>query len=112
MIQLPLDGGPAQGQATGGDELCEGLPAYEFHHDRSIVVDMDDVVDGGDMRMIQRRQCPRFALEAGDNLWPIVVRERQHFQRNLAPEACIAGAIDLSHTTGAKRIQDLVGPKA
>ena len=66
----------------------------------------------GDVRMIQRRERLRFALEPREPLG--IARERvgQDLDRDVAIELRIAGAIHLAHAPGAKGGQDFVGAEA
>ncbi len=68
-----------------------------------------DVVDGGDVRMVQRRGRAGFLLEARQ---PLGIRRellRQDLDRDLAAEPRVAGQPDLAHAAGAELLLDLVG---
>ena len=67
-----------------------------------------EAVDGADVRMIQRGQQLRFALEARDTLGVVGNRCGQQLQRDVAPERGIACAIDLAHAASAEQRDDLV----
>ena len=63
------------------------------------------------MRMGQRRNRARFALEAVTRRRIGADIGRQHFQRDRAIEAGVACLVDLPHPAGAEWRGDLVGPK-
>jgi hypothetical protein len=85
------------------DKLCDEVLA---------AIHLADVVDRKDMRVIERRERMRFALEAGQ---PIGVRgeqRRQDFDRHLARQLRVAREIDLAHAAGAQDIDDFVRAEA
>ena len=61
-----------------------------------------------DVRVIQRRQRPRFTFESRQALW--IGREGlgQDLDGDVAPEVGIARAIHLAHATRAEQADDLV----
>jgi hypothetical protein len=65
-------------------------------------------VDAGDMRVIQRRQGSRLALEAHQAIRVAGKRFRQDLERHLAPEFGVAGAIHLAHAAFAQLGEDVV----
>ena len=71
-----------------------------------------DSVDGGDVRMIERREKARFALESSKCV--IVTGERfgKQLDRNLAPESRIRRAIDHAHSARAKRVENFIRTEA
>ena len=69
-------------------------------------------VDRADVRMIERREKLRLALEARDALG-IDARSLQHdLDRDVAPELRVARAIDLAHPAGPKQGQNFIRAKA
>ena len=69
------------------------LAFHQFHHQ----VRGPHVVDGADVRMIQLRDCPGFALEAFAELFS------RNLDGHLAMQAGVGGAKDASHTAVAQR---------
>ncbi len=68
-----------------------------------------DVVQLTDVRMVERGDGPRFALEP---LTPIGIGRKgfgQHLERHHAIEARVAGLVDLAHPACAEARNDLVG---
>jgi hypothetical protein len=66
-------------------------------------------VDLRDVRVVERRQRLRLAREPGQSLRIARKDLRQHFQRDVAIEPGVAGAVDLAHSAGADRSQHFVG---
>jgi hypothetical protein len=58
--------------------------------------------------MIERGEDLRFATKAGDPFAIVHERVWQNFQRDVAIELGVPGAIDLTHAAGAKERDDLV----
>src|SRR4029077_13227383 len=65
-------------------------------------------VDGCDVGMIERRQHPRFALEAGQPFGIARERFRQKFYGHVPPELGIVRFVHLSHPAHADLRDDLV----
>ena len=84
----------------------------QFEHERVGLAAVLEPVDRPDVRMIQRREHLRFALEAGEAIGIARERVRQDLQRDLAIQLRVARAIDLAHAAGAKRGQDLIRAEA
>jgi hypothetical protein len=85
----------------------EILTFHQFHHQGVLF----QPVNSRDIRMVERRQHLRLALEAshaiavaGENVW-------QDLQRHLAFELGIASAIHFTHSPRADRSEDLIGPE-
>ena len=68
-------------------------------------------VDGGDVRMIERCERAGLALEARQPFMVVGKAFGQHFQRHVAIELCIAGAVHLTHSARANRRDNLVRPE-
>ena len=58
--------------------------------------------------MIERREHLRFAAEPRQSIRIAGQERRQDFQRDVAIELGVARAIDLAHTPGAERGEDLI----
>ena len=93
------------------DRRSKRLTLDHLHGDVCDVVDAADVVDGHDVRMIERRGRARFLLEAAEQLRAGHIR-RKNLDGHVAIELRIAGLIDLAHTTGADRRHDAVRPES
>ena len=86
-----------------GDPLRERLALDQFQHEAAHAVRFLDAVDRPDVRMIQRGEHPRFALEARTPLRVGRERRRQDFDRDLAPERVVVCAVHLAHATDAEQ---------
>ena len=63
-----------------------------------------DAVDRGDVRVIQRGEHARFALEARQAIRDRPrTTSRQDLERDVAPQLRVARAIDLAHAAGAEQ---------
>jgi hypothetical protein len=71
-----------------------------------------DTIDGRNVGMVQRREELRFAHEARAVIGCVQPRLLQDFDGDLSFQARITPAVDLSHSTGTDRCEDLVGPEA
>ena len=79
---------------------------------KSVPASRADVVERADVRMVERRDRPRLALEALADCGFGGELRRQHLDRDVAIEPRVAGAIHLAHAAGAEQRDDLVGPEA
>jgi hypothetical protein len=82
----------------------------ELHHERPRGSALFEAVDLRDVRMVQRREQLRLALEPGEPLGIVRERLEQHLDRNRAFEPRVARSINFSHATDTKRSGDFVGP--
>ena len=106
----------ARASATDGRpramHLRQVLASHQFHDEIVGGPVGARVVDLRDVRMIERRQRPCLAFEAGS---PRGVRRQavgQDLDRNVAVQLRVAGAIDLAHATCTQVGHDLVGMEA
>ena len=102
----------ARCQRALAHHLRQGAPGHVFHDDAAPPVGLDDVVNGRDVRVIQRRQRLRFALEPGKQISIVQIIGAEHLDRDIPPETAVARAVDLSHSTGANRFQQVVTVRA
>ena len=79
------------GKHQGGALISQGadfgrqiLALDQFHHERVCGARVLNPVDGGDVRMIERRQHLRFAAEAREPIGIARERLRQDLQRDVA----------------------------
>ena len=66
-------------------------------------------VDRGDVRMVQRGEHLRLAPKTGDPLRIVGESLGQDFERDVATEVAVAGAIHLAHAACADGSADFVG---
>ncbi len=92
---------------TQGERL-----AFEILHDQKIdAVLTPDIVERADMRVIERRNRARLALEPLARLGIARHVRRQDLDRDGAIQARVAGFVDLAHAARAKGGLNLVGAK-
>ncbi len=91
-----------------GNPLRERVAVDELEHERRGAVDRLEAIDRGNLRMIQRRQQPRLAIEAGAPLGIGREQRRQHLDRHIAAEGRIVRAIHLAHAAGAEQPDDAI----
>ena len=72
---------------------------------------LTDVMNGENVGVVQRGHCARLLLEATQAVGFAGEGFRQNFQGDIAPEACVFGAIDFAHAARAKRRQNFIGTK-
>jgi len=68
-----------------------------------------DVVNDGDVGVVERRGCFGLLLEARQALGLRGELGGQHLDRDLAPEACVLREVHRAHAAGAEGFEDLVG---
>ncbi len=88
------------------DSLRERVAFNQFEHQRAPAVHRLDAVDRADVRVVERRQHARFALEAHHAVAVVHKRGRQHFDGNVAAERGVAGPVDFTHAAGTKARSD------
>jgi hypothetical protein len=69
---------------------------------------LPDVVDGENIRMVERSGRTGFLLEAMETFRIGGERRWQDFDRHVAPEARVARAVDFAHAAASKRGDDLI----
>jgi hypothetical protein len=84
-----------------GNELLDCRAVNEFHDQRLRIAIVLEAVQRRDIRMIQRGQQARLALESLNRLGVGSAGLRQNLERDLTFEFRIARAIDLAHATHA-----------
>jgi hypothetical protein len=84
----------------------------QFHDEEAHAVLEADVVDGEDVRVVQRAGRAGLELEPTPALRIGRRRFGQHLDGDRAIETCVAGPVDLAHATGAQRCEDLVWTEA
>lgn len=91
-----------------GDALGERRPLYELQNESPRAVLLFQPVDGGNVRMVQRREHPRLALEPRHALTILGEGFGQDLERHLPVQLGVGGAIDLPHPAGANFLAELV----
>jgi hypothetical protein len=86
------------------------LDALQHQHHRA-ARHLLQSMDGGDVRVVQARECQRLVAEAGERFRARRQPRRQHLERHLALEPRVAREPDLAHAAGAQLADDLVRPQ-
>ena len=104
------DDGVVLKEATGAcNQLRQRLTLDQFEDQEADAVGVLNPVDGANVRMIQRRQHPRLALEARE---PIGIGRKcfwQHLDRDVTSEGRVVSPVDLAHAPGAEQRQQTIG---
>ena len=95
------------------ERRAEGLAFEEFADDVLLAALDAEVVDGDDVGVVEGSDGAGFALEAGAEIGGGSGRTRrrglaENFDRDVAIEAGVAGAVDLAHAADSERRLDLV----
>ena len=121
---LPVRGGETPGNLervvhslllrdrTGVELPAQRLPLEKLHHGVGDTRLRSEVEDGQDVRMRERRDRFRLALEAGPRVGIGSHGLREDLDRHVPVQLLIPRAVDLSHPTRAQRGEDLVGAEA
>src|SRR5262249_14847984 len=97
------------GNAPARDALRQIFALNQFEHEITRAFRYLEVVNDGDIRMVERRENFRFTLESAHSV--NIARElvRQNLDRDFALELQVAGAVDLAHAAFAEQSGDFVG---
>ena len=121
---LPVRGGETPGDLervvhslllsdrTGLEPPAQRLPLEKLHHRVGDPPLRAEVEDGQDVRMRERRDRFRLALEAGQRVGIGGDGLREDLDRHVSVQLLIPRAVDLPHSTGAQRREDLVCTEA
>src|SRR5207302_1341360 len=102
-IQSSLDG-----QRARVEQRAQGLAIHKFHGDKRGCALTTHVVDGNNVGMIKGRGSAGLLLEAAQALGIGGELRGENLYCNLASEAALGGAIDLSHAAGAERLAEFI----
>src|SRR6185436_3116280 len=94
------------------DALRQRLPLTELHYEVIDVVLSPDIVQRADVRMIERRDGPRFTLEADPPPGVLCEIGGEDLDGNRTSKTRVERAINLPHSAGSDRSDDLVRPEA
>jgi hypothetical protein len=101
-----------EGERPALDPLREVLAVDEFHDERRRRRLLLEAVNLGDMRMVERGERFRFALEPHQPIGVAGNRFGKDLESDFAIEDRIADAIHLAHAAGANQRDDLVDANA
>jgi len=84
----------------------QGLSRDVLHHDARSPIDLGQLVDLADERMIERRRRPRFAMQSLERLGVRFQRLGQELDGDLAPQLGVVGEEHLAHAAFAEAGED------
>ncbi len=93
------------------DAIDERRSFHQLHNKRMHAGGIFKTINRCNVRVIQRGQDFGFAFEPARAFCIASQRFRQDFERNLAPEFGVPGAIHLAHAAGAERGDNFIRPK-
>lgn len=99
----------AERDRTALEELAEGLPLEQFHHDERRALVRPQVVNGADVWVAERPSRAGFLLEAANPLGVAGTLARDDLEGDVTVQPVVAASIDLSHAARADGCEDLVG---
>jgi hypothetical protein len=88
--------------------IAQRLPVHMLHDDEELAVMLLDVVDGANVRMVERRRRACLLQKARPCIRLCRHLRREKFQRDFAIEFGIDGEIHLAHAARAEVLKDLV----
>ena len=97
------DGRTPPGHPAVGERGAQRLSVQELRDREGDAAVRAEVVDREQVRMRQRRDRACLALEAGERVDVLRQVLGKHFDGDLATEAQIPRAVDLTHSAGAQR---------
>jgi hypothetical protein len=95
-------------ERTTVDEVVQGVPLEQLHHEKRLPVVLTDVVERANVWMIQGRRGARLTLKSiGGRL---IARELgwEKLDRNRAAESNILRAVDDAHAAAAQRFENAI----
>ena len=101
----------ADGKGAGLELVAQRRALQQLRHRIGGSILPADVEERQDVRMIQRRNGPRLALEPGKRLGIRGHLPWQHLDRDVASEARVPGAVHLAHAPRPDGGEDLVRPE-
>ena len=103
-----VDGLPHRDRA-GTETATQRLALEELGDDVRRTLVRTEVVDGGDVRVVEHARGAGLLLEAFQAIGVLRERGGQHLDRDFAAEARVLRAVDLPHASRTELGEDLVG---
>jgi hypothetical protein len=97
-----------EGKSACADEPVERLTFDELHRQEVDAIGFLDRVDGDDVGMVELGEGLRLATKTREPLGIVRHFGGQYFERYVAVELRVGGAIHLAHSTGAQRRLDFI----
>src|SRR5712692_4247988 len=96
------------GQRLAGDTVVQRCAFEEFHDEEGLAVAFANVVNGADVRMIQRGSRAGFALQTLERARIAGQFRRQEFEGYVTAEPGIFGLVDNTHPTFSQLLNHTV----
>lgn len=87
--------------------LRESLPCYERHREERRTIDLANVMDRTEMRMLDCSHCTSFTKEAFGGL-DFAIAKLRNLQRHVTIKLCVVGEVNRAHRAFAKQPNDVV----
>src|SRR4029079_14899021 len=100
---------PLDGQGAAAEHRREALPLDVLHDDVRVAVDVEHVVDRGDVGMGQPAGGAGFAVQPFARVWSAQERLRRPLERDPTSKPRVLSEIDLSHASATESFDDGVG---
>src|SRR5262249_34972512 len=101
-----------KGNGTMLDVFRERLAFHEFKHQESRLIRFLQIIDGGDIRMIERGENFSFALETAHTLGIARKFAGQNLDRDITLQFCVTCAIYLAHSAPTENGRDFERAKS
>ena len=101
----------ATGERSLGEAIGQRRTLDQLHHQGHVAVGVLHPVDGGDVRVVERRESPGLPLEAGQ-VSGVPQRIGDHFHRHIPPQLRVARAVDAPHAALADQGGDFIDAAA
>src|ERR1700675_737828 len=88
--------------------MFQRCPVKVLHYDERLAVLLANVVNGADIRMVERRRSSRFTAESLQRLPVLRHILRQELQCNEAVKPSVLGLVHDSHASAAELLDDAV----
>jgi hypothetical protein len=102
----------ADGQRSACQSLGERLARNQLHDEIAATLLFVQLIDRGNMRMVERRQKPGFTLKAGHPFPVLCEFIAHHLDGNQTVELRVAGAEDLPHAAGPQGVEDFIAAQS
>ena len=101
--------GSAMGNRAALELRPEGLSLEQLGDRIRGALVAPEIVDGEDVRVVERRDRVRLPLETRERVGVLRQRFGEHLDRNVALQLRIPRLVDLAHAPGTERREDFVG---
>jgi hypothetical protein len=99
----------ADGQGPRGQALAQCVPFEDLRDEERLTIGLADIVNMKDIGVVEPSDGSRLELEPALAAWVGGERRGKDLESHIPPQPGIAGAVDLSHTAGAKLVEHFVG---